>query len=123
MGEELNPGCKKFSKLSFMLHLFHLKFLNSWTTRSFNMLLELLIEAFLEGTSLPKTTYEVKKLMKAFDLGYTKIHAYPNDCTLFLGDKSNENVCDVCGASRWAPNQESNIAQVKKVQMKPIKIP
>ncbi|KAI0496295.1 hypothetical protein KFK09_022609 [Dendrobium nobile] len=86
------------------------------------MLLELLIEAFPEGTSLPKTTYEVKKLMKTFDLGYTKIHACPNDCTLFWGDKSNENVCEVCGASRWAPNQKSNIAEDKKVQMKPAKI-
>ncbi|PKU62277.1 hypothetical protein MA16_Dca028560 [Dendrobium catenatum] len=75
VGAEFYPGCKRFSKLSFILHLFHLKCLNSWTARSFDMLLEILIEAFPEGTSLPKTTYEVKKLMKAFDLGYTKIHA------------------------------------------------
>ncbi|KAI0493925.1 hypothetical protein KFK09_024052 [Dendrobium nobile] len=122
VGAELYPGCKRFSKMSFILHLFRLKCLNSWTARSFDMLLELLIEAFPEGTSLPKTTYEVKKLMKAFDLGYTKRHACPNDCILFWGDKSNENVCEVCGASRWAPNQKSNIAQDKKVQMKPTKI-
>ncbi|PKU83218.1 hypothetical protein MA16_Dca006618 [Dendrobium catenatum] len=122
VGAELYPGCKRFSKLSFILHLFRLKCLNSWTARSFDMLLELLIEAFPEGISLPKTTYEVKKLMDAFDLGYTKIHACTNDCTLFWGDKSNDNACEVCGASRWTPNQKSKIAQEKKVQMKHAKI-
>ncbi|KAI0498933.1 hypothetical protein KFK09_019831 [Dendrobium nobile] len=79
VGAELYPGCKTFSKLSFILKLFRLKCLHSWTARSFDMLLELLVDAFPKGVLLPKSTYEVKKIMKAFDLGYTKIDACPND--------------------------------------------
>ncbi|PKU78239.1 hypothetical protein MA16_Dca018039 [Dendrobium catenatum] len=78
-GAELYHGCKTFSKLSFILNLYHLKCLHSWTARSFDMLLELLVDAFPKGALLPKSTYEVKKIMKAFDLGYTKIDACPND--------------------------------------------
>ncbi|CAL1395173.1 unnamed protein product [Linum trigynum] len=53
--EELYPGCKSFSKLSFLLHLYHLKVLNGWTAKSFTKLLELLLDAFSEGVSLPKS--------------------------------------------------------------------
>ncbi|PKA50215.1 hypothetical protein AXF42_Ash017809 [Apostasia shenzhenica] len=77
---ELYPGCKLFSKLSFLLHLYRIKCLNSWTSKSFDILLELLIEALPDGSALPKNTYEVKKIIKASDLGYTKIHVCPNDC-------------------------------------------
>ncbi|XP_020088047.1 uncharacterized protein LOC109710040 [Ananas comosus] len=60
--EELYPGCKTFSKLSFILHLFHLKCLNGWSGESFTMLLEILADAFPEGTSLPRSSYEAKKM-------------------------------------------------------------
>ncbi|KAF2315790.1 hypothetical protein GH714_040328 [Hevea brasiliensis] len=46
---ELYPGCKTFSRLSFILQLYHLKCLNGWTGKSFTMLLELLVDAFPEG--------------------------------------------------------------------------
>ena len=44
---ELYPGCKKFTKLSFIIRLFHMKCLNGWRIKSFTMLLELLKEALL----------------------------------------------------------------------------
>ena len=55
---ELYPGCTKFSKLSFLVRLFHLKCLNGWSNKSFDMLLELLKEALLVGEMLPKNHYE-----------------------------------------------------------------
>ncbi|PKU61656.1 hypothetical protein MA16_Dca028239 [Dendrobium catenatum] len=48
-GAQLYPGCKTFSRLSFILKLFRLKCLHSWTARSFDMLLELLVDAFSNG--------------------------------------------------------------------------
>ncbi|KAH0672728.1 hypothetical protein KY290_024954 [Solanum tuberosum] len=39
---ELYPGCKKFSKLSFVVKLLHLKVCNQWSNKSINMLLDLL---------------------------------------------------------------------------------
>ena len=50
---ELYPGCKKFTKLSFIIRLFHMKCLNGWSNKSFTMLLELLNEALPEGETLP----------------------------------------------------------------------
>lgn len=44
---ELCPGCTKLSKLSFLTWLFHLKYLNGWCNKSFEMLLELLKEALV----------------------------------------------------------------------------
>ena len=43
---ELYLGCQKFSLLNFLAKLMHLKVLNMWTNRSFDMLLKLLKEAF-----------------------------------------------------------------------------
>ena len=51
---ELYPRCKKFTKLSFIIRLFHMKCLNGWSNKSFTMLLELLKEAFPEGETLPR---------------------------------------------------------------------
>ena len=39
--EELFPGCKTFSKLSFIVHLYHIKCLGGWTEKSFTKVLEL----------------------------------------------------------------------------------
>ena len=64
---ELYPGCKKFTKLSFIIRLFHMKCLNGWSNKSFTMLFELLKEALPEGETLPSNYYEAKKIL--YDLG------------------------------------------------------
>ena len=56
-------GCKKFTKLSFIVHLYHLKCLNGWTDKSFSMLLELLSDALLEENTLPISFYDTKKII------------------------------------------------------------
>lgn len=52
--QELYLGCKTFSKLNFLVRLLHTKFLGGWSDRSFDILLDLLREAFLEGSTRPK---------------------------------------------------------------------
>ena len=60
--QKLYLGCKKFTKLSFMIiRLFHMKCLNGWNNKSFTMLLELLKETFPESETLPNNYYEAKK--------------------------------------------------------------
>ncbi|XP_028120567.1 uncharacterized protein LOC114317961 [Camellia sinensis] len=39
---ELYPGCRKFSVLSFVVKMLHVKVLNKWSNKSFNMLLGIL---------------------------------------------------------------------------------
>ncbi|CAL1382669.1 unnamed protein product [Linum trigynum] len=81
--EELYSGCKTFSKLLFLMHLYHLKVHNDWTAKSFTMLLELLLQAFPEGISLTKSHYDAKKVVKKLGLDYVKIEACPNDYSLY----------------------------------------
>nr|XP_016455449.1 PREDICTED: uncharacterized protein LOC107779513 isoform X1 [Nicotiana tabacum] len=101
--EELYPGCKKFSKLSFLLRMYHTKCMFKWSNESFNSLLGLLKDALPEGEKLPSSFYKTKKIVEGLGLKYEKIHACPNDCMLFRKEFANKNVneCKVCGASRW----------------------
>ncbi|KAL3527654.1 hypothetical protein ACH5RR_012343 [Cinchona calisaya] len=81
--QELYPGCKNFSKLSFISHLVHIKCLGKLNNKTFDMFLDLLREAFLEAmVNLPKSYYEAEKLMKELGLGYEKYDC-PNNCTLY----------------------------------------
>lgn len=120
MDVELYPGCKNFSKLSFLIHLYHLKCLNGWTGKSFGMLLELLIDAFPDGTTLPKSVYESKKIIQALGLNYEKIHSCEHDCMLFWGENKDEESCKVCGSSRWKINKGNN--ESNKTNKKPVKV-
>ncbi|RHN45055.1 hypothetical protein MtrunA17_Chr7g0226101 [Medicago truncatula] len=103
--EMLYPNCKKYSKLSFMVHLFHLKCLNGWSDKSFSMLLDLLRDALPEGNILPNSYYETK-MISGLGLGYEKIHACPNDCILYRDKYVNDQVCPKCGTSRWKTTNE-----------------
>lgn len=116
----LYPNCKKFTKLSFMVHLYHLKCLHSWSDKSFSMLLELLRDALPEGNVLPESYYETKKIISGLGLGYEKIHVCPNDCVLFWDNYNKDEVCPKCGESRWKSKNEETQAnnKLKKVPAK-----
>lgn len=82
--------------------------MNGWSNKSFSQLMELLSEALPEGSNLPKDTYATKQFLKAFDLGYEKIHACRNDCILYRGDFENQTSCHVCGEERYITKEENN---------------
>ncbi|KAL3502020.1 hypothetical protein ACH5RR_036469 [Cinchona calisaya] len=66
--QELWPGCKSFSQLSFLVHMLHLKCLGKIFDKIFTMFLELLREAFPKGVKLPKSYYGVKKVIQNLGL-------------------------------------------------------
>lgn len=101
-GQPLYPGCKKFSKLDYLVKLFHVKVINRWSNKSFDMILQLIKAALPEGETLPKSYHEAKTLMRELGLGYIAIHACKYDCALFWG-KDNENLrsCPECGEPRY----------------------
>ena len=101
MESELYPGCRQFSSLNFLAKLMHLKVLNKWTNKSFDMLLKLLKEAFPEGCKLPDSHYAAKKLLAKLGLGYESIHVCKNDCCLFWKETAMSRQCHVCGEIRW----------------------
>ena len=47
---ELYSGCKKFTVLSFVIMILHVKVMNKWTNKSFNMNLSVFKDALPEST-------------------------------------------------------------------------
>ncbi|XP_042958085.1 uncharacterized protein LOC122293618 [Carya illinoinensis] len=83
----LFDGCTKFSKLSFVVKLLHIKTLGGWSIKSFDMLLSLLWSAF-PNVELPQSYEE---------------------------ENANLNECPICKASRWMPNTHGSRVIPQKV--------
>ncbi|XP_075098879.1 uncharacterized protein LOC142175783 [Nicotiana tabacum] len=98
---KLYPDCKKVSKLSFVVKLLHLKCLNHWSNKSMDALLSFFKEVLPEGSFVPNSFYEAKKVFCDLGLGYTKIDACRNDCILFWCDYADIQAYPKCGKSRW----------------------
>jgi hypothetical protein len=94
---QLYPGCTKFSKLSFVVKLLHMKSLYRICNSAFSAILKLLAEAFPECNTLPKSYYEAKTLLKKLGLGYESIHVCYNNCVLFRKKYAKLDDCPVCG--------------------------
>ena len=105
----LYPGSKKFTRLSFLVRLYHWKCLHGVTESAFGDLLLLIKEAFPD-VEVPSSFNAAKKVIKDLGLDYKKIHACPNDCMLFWDENKDEISCRNCGASRWtdAKNGDDN---------------
>jgi len=101
---ELYPGCSTFSRLSTELQLFNIKARNGWTDKNFAELLELFHQILLEGNTLPSSHYEAKKILCPMGMEYRKIHACPNDCTLYRKEFEGLHKCPRCGVSRYKVN-------------------
>ena len=102
--EDLYPGCLKFTSFNLLVKLMHIKVLNRWSNKSFDMLLELLNEAFPNGVKLPVSYYEAKKRLRDLGMGYESIHVCKFDCALFWKDYASLDKCPHCGESRYRLN-------------------
>ncbi|KAG8365720.1 hypothetical protein BUALT_Bualt17G0001300 [Buddleja alternifolia] len=107
--QELYPTCKTFSKLSFLIRMLHIKCLDNWTNKSFNMMIGLLREAFPEGVQLPKSWYDAKKILKELGMNYEKYDPCQNDCMLFWGPDDWRTECKTCHQPRWISKTEASL--------------
>ncbi|XP_074379270.1 uncharacterized protein LOC141720620 [Apium graveolens] len=98
--QPLYPGCKKFSRLSFIIMLYSLKCIHGISESGFGDLLELIKDAFPEA-HIPLYFNTAKNVIKDLGLDYQRIHACPNNCMLFRAENEKEENCKTCGASRW----------------------
>ncbi|XP_028114517.1 uncharacterized protein LOC114312475 [Camellia sinensis] len=115
---ELYPGCRKFSLLSFVIKMLHVKVLNKWSNKSFNMLLGILKDLLpVSDQVIPWTLYEAKKFLRALGLGYLSIHACKYDCALFWKENANLENCPICQESRY----KSNYGKGKKIPHKTLR--
>ncbi|CAN1121606.1 hypothetical protein LINPERHAP2_LOCUS866 [Linum perenne] len=101
---ELYPSCTKYSQLSFIVKLLHLKVYNKWSNKSFDMLLKLLKDLLPDGNLVPNSFYEARSMLRSLGLGYVSIHACQYDCVLYWKDNEFLEACPICQTSRWKIN-------------------
>ncbi|XP_020963360.1 uncharacterized protein LOC110264992 [Arachis ipaensis] len=105
--QELYPGCAKFSKLAFLVKLYHIKYMCSVSNKAFRMILELLCEAF-EHAKIPTSLHDAKRIIRKLGIAYKKIDACSNDCMLYQGSDQELSRCKICGTSRWKQKTRRN---------------
>ena len=65
---ELYPDCSEYASLKFLVKMMHIKILNNWSNKLFDMILDLIKSVFpMCGTNVPTSFYETKR--KLCDLG------------------------------------------------------
>ncbi|XP_020975768.1 uncharacterized protein LOC107632420 [Arachis ipaensis] len=115
----LYEGCTRYSRLSFLVKMYHIKCICGMTDKAMSMIFELLHDAF-EHAEIPSSFYEAKKTILKLGMNYEKIHACPNNCMLYWGEDKEKEMCKVCNRSRWKLDtkggeiQESNHGNIRK---------
>ncbi|KAL2903688.1 Ribosomal RNA large subunit methyltransferase H [Bienertia sinuspersici] len=99
--QELYPGCKKTSRLTFTIHLYIYKCDHKLPDVAIAGLLEFFKEILPDDTILPTSMHKAKKVLKLLGSDYKKIDACPNDCMLYWAEHANAISCHVCGTLRW----------------------
>ncbi|XP_060185745.1 uncharacterized protein LOC132615196 [Lycium barbarum] len=102
--ETLYQG-SKYTKLEFLIKLYHIKVYCRLSDKAMTMILDLLRDAF-EDAKLPPSFYEAKKAINKLGLDYTKIATCPNNCMLYWENDSELEACKHCGISKWNPNKK-----------------
>ncbi|KAA0025429.1 uncharacterized protein E6C27_scaffold417G00130 [Cucumis melo var. makuwa] len=82
--------------------LMHVKVLNGWSNKSFDMLLELLRVAFpMCNSTITSSFYQAKRKLRNLGLGYETIHACKYDCVLYWKEFADLQHCPTCGEARY----------------------
>ncbi|XP_057723796.1 uncharacterized protein LOC130939727 [Arachis stenosperma] len=109
--EQLYEGCTKYSKLSFLISLYHIKCLYRISDKAMTEILKLLKDAF-GNAKISNTFYEAKKTINKLGLNYTKIPACPNDCMLYWGKDEDLQECKRCKTSKWSDAKKKKPAKI-----------
>ncbi|KAI9072066.1 hypothetical protein K1719_045976 [Acacia pycnantha] len=96
----LYQGCQKYSKLSFLIKLYHIKCMCGITDKAMSMFLELLRDAFPDA-DIPSSFYEAKKIINEIRLELPKIDALCKRLYALLGRGRSEETCKKCHTSRF----------------------
>ncbi|CAN1220652.1 hypothetical protein LINGRAPRIM_LOCUS22 [Linum grandiflorum] len=115
-GQEPLHNRTTFSQLSFMMRLYHIKYMYRISDKAMSMILELLRESF-DFANLPKSGYEAKKIIKSLGMKYTKRDACPKDCMLYWGSALNQESCRVCHTSRYKKPKRGDAVSQGKIKV------
>ncbi|CAN1215361.1 hypothetical protein LINPERPRIM_LOCUS184 [Linum perenne] len=114
----LYPGCEKYSNLSFLIKLMHIKCLNGWSNSSFTMVLDMIKGAFPMADFLPTTYYGAKKIIKNLRLHYEGIDACKNDCIIYYSEYKDASSCPIRETPRYKSNNKDSKGRVRNVPWK-----
>lgn len=103
--QELYPGCKIFSNLSFIIGLFIYKCDHKLSNIAIAELLNFFRDV-LPNAKLPSSFKEAKNVLEVLGLDYTKIDACLNDFMLHWEEHANATSCHVCQTPRWKSNDK-----------------
>ena len=81
-----------------------LKGRHGWSDTSFNDMLRILANTYLEGNKVPTNTYRAKKLIRLRAMKLKNFYACPNHCILYQGKYENLQSYPHCGTSRYKRN-------------------
>ncbi|KAM3200531.1 hypothetical protein P3L10_032893 [Capsicum annuum] len=105
----------RYSKLEFLLKLYHIKCLSGLSDKGMNMVLDLLRDVF-KFAKILISFYEAKKTINKLCLDYIKIDACPNDCMLYWEDDFNTESCKYCHTSRWKLEKDSDLDHAPSIK-------
>jgi hypothetical protein len=99
---KLYPGCKKISKISFILKMLHIKAICNMSNKAFDMMIDLIKGALPDGETLPRSYRKATQFTRDLGIGYELIRACKNDCVLFWKEHADKDKCPKCDTSRWS---------------------
>jgi hypothetical protein len=121
--KELYTGCKKATKISFIVRLFQIKCMFGLSNSALEAILHLFSLSLPEGHCIPDTLDKGRKVVHDLGLDYQKIDACVNDCVLFQKSYANMSKCPTCGESRWKiANDEEASGSASTKKRSPCKI-
>lgn len=109
--EQLYDRCEKYSKLSFLIRLYHIKCLCGISNKALSMILELLVDAF-PFAKIFSSFYEAKKTIIKLGLEYQKIDVCPNDCMLYWGKLAKHIIHQ---DENWYPKSKKQVKKPTKI--------
>ena len=72
---ELYPGCIDYSILKFVIEMLNVKVMTNLSNKGLDIMLELLTNVLPKGNLVPRSTYEVKKILRDLGMSYKHINA------------------------------------------------
>ncbi|XP_058009289.1 uncharacterized protein LOC131183161 [Hevea brasiliensis] len=70
-------------------------------------------ELLPQGSNLPQSYYDAKKVIQDLGLSYKKIDACVNNCMLYWKEDERLDFCKICGYSRWKTDKYNGEDKVK----------
>ena len=120
--QPLYSECEQFSKLLFIIEMYHLECMYNMSDRAFDAFTKLFKRVLPKNSVLPNSFKQMQSIIKQLYLSYKKIDACPNDCILFWKNKAEFTNYLECNAARYKLADDGIIMKLGSTNPVPVKI-